>query len=126
MTADPTQNTSWPSLEGFEQVKSHVPGVIVFAPKSQSREEDQAKRYTCPNCGAVTSYDVVSGGIAGIILLLSLPGFLLTAIFPPAGIIAALLAVLGFGTGIGALYPAIWLAQWNRTHQTPRITERDK
>jgi len=64
MTADPTKNVAWPSLEGLEQVKSHVPGVIVFAPKSQSRQEDQTKRYTCPNCGAATSYDVASGGIA--------------------------------------------------------------
>ena len=67
----------------------------------------------------------ILGGIAGIILLFALLGFLLTAVFPPAGIIAALLAVLGFGTGLGALFPAIWPSQWNRNHQTPKIIERN-
>lgn len=66
----------------------------------------------------------ILGGIAAFILLLALVGFLLTAIFPPAGIIAALLAILGFGTGLGALFPAIWPAQWNRTHKEPSITKR--
>lgn len=66
----------------------------------------------------------ILGGIAGFLLLLALLGFLLTAIFPPAGIIAALLAILGFGVGLGALFPAIWPAQWNRTHQEPKITKR--
>lgn len=67
----------------------------------------------------------ILGGIAGFMLLFALLGFLLTSIFPPAGIIAALLAVLGFGTGLGGLLPAIWPAQWNRTHQTPRIVKRN-
>lgn len=66
----------------------------------------------------------IIGGIAGLMLLLALVGFLMTAIFPPAGFIAALLAVLGFGTGLGALFPAIWPSQWNSKHQTPKIIER--
>lgn len=66
----------------------------------------------------------ILGGIAGLLLLLALLGFLLTAIFPPSGIIAAFFAVFGFGIGLGALFPAIWPGQWNRTHQEPRITKR--
>lgn len=66
----------------------------------------------------------IIGGIAGMMLLLALLGFLLTAVFPPAAIIAAILVILGFGTGLGALFSAIWPAQWNRKHQTPRILER--
>ncbi len=66
----------------------------------------------------------VIGGIAGAMLLLALIGFLLLTIFPPASIIAAILAIFGFGTGLGALIPAIQPAQWNRKHQMPRITQR--
>jgi hypothetical protein len=66
----------------------------------------------------------ILGGIAGLLLILALLGFFLTAVFPPAGIIAALLAVFGFGAGLSALFPAIWPAQWNRTHQEPTLTKR--
>jgi DNA-directed RNA polymerase subunit RPC12/RpoP len=41
-----------------------VPGVIVFAPVTKSKKEDQPRQYTCPNCGAATAYDVAAGGIA--------------------------------------------------------------
>jgi len=67
----------------------------------------------------------ILGGIAGVLLLVALFGFFLTTIFPPAGILSALLAILGFGTGLGALIPAIWPAQWNRKHQLPKIVERN-
>ena len=66
----------------------------------------------------------IIGGIAAMMFLLALLGFLLTPIFPPAAIAAVLLAILGFGTGLGALFPAIWPSQWNRNHQTPKIAER--
>lgn len=67
----------------------------------------------------------IIGAIAGILLLLALLGFLLTAIFPPAAIVTAILTILGFGTGLGALFPVIWPSQWNRNHQTPKILERN-
>ncbi len=67
----------------------------------------------------------VIGGIAGAMLLLALLGFLLITIFPPASIIAAVLAIFGFGTGLGALIPAIQPGQWNRKHQMPRIIQRN-
>jgi hypothetical protein len=60
--------------------------------------------------------------IAGVFLLLALIGLLLTSLFPPAGIISVLLGLLGFGTGIAALVPAIWPSQWNRKQDAPRIT----
>lgn len=64
MTANQDLDPSWSSLEGFEKVESHVPGVIVFAPVTKSKKEDQPRQYTCPNCGAATAYDVAAGGIA--------------------------------------------------------------
>jgi DNA-directed RNA polymerase subunit RPC12/RpoP len=64
MTANQDLDPSWSSLEGFEKVESHVPGVIVFAPVTKSKEVVQPKQYTCPNCGAATAYDVAAGGIA--------------------------------------------------------------
>ncbi len=62
--------------------------------------------------------------IAGVFLLLTLIGLLLTSLFPPAGIISVLLGLLGFGTGIAAIVPAIWPGQWNRKQDAPRITSR--
>jgi len=59
-----SRNAPMRPFEGFEQVESQVPGVIVYAPKSKTREKDQAKVYTCPNCGAATAFDVAAGGIA--------------------------------------------------------------
>jgi hypothetical protein len=63
----------------------------------------------------------ILAGIAGLFLLLTLIGLLLTAIFPPAAIIAAVLGLIGFGLGIGAIVPAVWPGQWNRKQQGPRI-----
>jgi len=64
--------------------------------------------------------------IAGVLLILALIGLLLTAAFPPAGLIAALLGVLGFGVGIAAIVPAVWPGQWNRRQDSPTITTRKK
>jgi predicted RNA-binding Zn-ribbon protein involved in translation (DUF1610 family) len=57
-------NTSWIPPEHFNQVDSQVPGVIVYAPKPEEKHIDDAKSYTCPNCGANIAYDVSAGGIA--------------------------------------------------------------
>ena len=66
----------------------------------------------------------IFGGIAGVLLSLALIGFLLTTIFPPASLIAAFLGILGFGTGIGALIPAIWPSQWNRKNKSLEIMKK--
>ncbi len=65
----------------------------------------------------------ILAGIAGLFLLLALIGLLLTALFPPAGIIAAVLGLIGFGLGIGAIFPAVWPGQWNRKQQGPKIAK---
>ena len=52
------------SLEGFQQVQSKVPGVMVYAPVPEKPKCDQTRVFTCPNCGASTAYDVAAGGIA--------------------------------------------------------------
>ena len=54
----------WPSLDSFEQVESRVPGVVVYAPIPEKKDEEKTRLYTCPNCGAATSFDVAAGGIA--------------------------------------------------------------
>jgi hypothetical protein len=66
----------------------------------------------------------ILAGTAAVLLLLALVGLLLTTIFPPAGIIAALLGVFGFAIGIAALVPAILPGQWNRKQDSPRIASR--
>jgi len=64
MTEQPHHHQPWSPPEGFAQVDSQVPGVIVFAPQPKGVEIDQAVSYACPNCGANTAYDVSAGGVA--------------------------------------------------------------
>lgn len=59
-----TENPNWTPPQGYHRVESHVPGVIVYAPKPKKVDTFQPKRFTCPNCGASTAYDVSEGGIA--------------------------------------------------------------
>jgi len=66
----------------------------------------------------------IIAAIAGFLLVLALIGLLLTTTFPPAGLVAALLGVLGFGSGIAALIPAVWPGQWNRRQNTNKIIIR--
>ena len=55
---------SWTPPQDFIQVESQVPGVVVYAPRPESAEQDQARSYACPNCGANIAYDVAAGGVA--------------------------------------------------------------
>ena len=64
MTLNHNQDHPRQSIEGFTKVESKVPGVIVYAPESNTREKAQTTLYNCPNCGAATAYDVAAGGIA--------------------------------------------------------------
>lgn len=68
----------------------------------------------------------IIAAVAGGLFVLALLGLLLTFIFPPAGIFAAILAVLGLGTGIGAIFPAVWPNQWNRKQTSPRLNEKKR
>lgn len=64
MTENQNQDSPWAPPEGYNQVESQVPGVIVFAPQPVRTEIDMAVSYACPNCGANTAYDVSAGGVA--------------------------------------------------------------
>lgn len=66
---------------------------------------------------------IIAAG-AGLLFVLALVGLLLTMVFPPAGIIAAFLGILGFATGIAAIIPAVWPGQWNRKQEGPQIATR--
>lgn len=66
----------------------------------------------------------IIASVAGVLLLLTLLSLLLTLVFPAAGIVAALLGILGFGVGIAAIVPAVWPGQWNRQQTGPRVTSR--
>jgi len=67
----------------------------------------------------------IIAGVAGLFFLLALIGLLLTMVFPPAGVLAALLGVMGFVVGIGAIIPAVWPAQWNRKQEdAPRLAQK--
>lgn len=64
MREDQTHITALSPPEGFIQVESHVPGVIVYAPQPKTAQQDQVIHYACPNCGANIAYDVAAGGVA--------------------------------------------------------------
>lgn len=64
MKVNPKQDQARHSLEGFEQVESLVNSVIVYAPKSKTKEQKETRVYSCPNCGATIAYDITGGGIA--------------------------------------------------------------
>lgn len=67
----------------------------------------------------------IIAGVAGLLFLLALIGLLLTTVFPPAGIIAAILGILGIGVGIGAIIPAVWPATWNNKQKDqPRLVQK--
>ena len=66
----------------------------------------------------------IMAGIAGAVLLIALIGLLLAAVFPPAGLIAAFLGVLGFGVGLSAILPAVWPGQHNRKQRDLRIIRK--
>jgi len=67
---------------------------------------------------------LILGAVAVGLFILAVIGFVFMAIFPPAGLVAAFLSLLGFGVGCGALFPAIWPVQWNRKQTGPRIRMR--
>lgn len=56
---------------------------------------------------------IIAASAAGLFLL-ALIGLILSMVFPPAGLIAAVLGFLGLIVGGAALIPLIWPAQWNR------------
>lgn len=64
MVNNTLQDISWSPPQGYTQVESQVPGVIVFAPQPDRTEHDQAVSYDCPNCGANVAYDVSAGGVS--------------------------------------------------------------
>lgn len=68
----------------------------------------------------------IIGAVAAGLLLLTVVSALLTALNPIFGGIAALLGVLGFGTGIAAIVPAAWPASWNRKQDPLRIAKGGK
>ncbi len=58
------KNRTWSPPEGFQQVDSRIPEVIVYAPEPKQPKVEPEKSYACPNCGASISYDVAAGGVA--------------------------------------------------------------
>ncbi len=59
-----TQSIRWVPPEGFIETPSQVQGVSVYAPQAKAIEQDQTKRYDCPNCGATITYDISAGSVA--------------------------------------------------------------
>ncbi len=57
-------SSKWTPPLGYIRVESQVPGVIVYAPKPEEKQEDKARSYACPNCGANIAYNVAAGGVA--------------------------------------------------------------
>jgi len=66
----------------------------------------------------------IIAAVAGVFLLLALIALLLTPILAFAGVIAAMCALLGLGTGIAAIITVVQPAQWNNSQSPPRIVTR--
>jgi len=64
MTEKPSSTRAWAPPDGFHHVASHIEGVDVYALQHVHTQEDEAKSFSCPNCGANVSYNVSAGGIA--------------------------------------------------------------
>jgi hypothetical protein len=62
--------------------------------------------------------------IAALLLVLGVLGLLATALLPPAGALGLLFIFLAFVLGIGAIIPAAWPWQWNRSQQEHKVTSR--
>jgi hypothetical protein len=56
------------------------------------------------------------------LLILALILFGLSTLLPPLYVLAILLIMFAFGTGIFAIIPAVWPWQWNRQQQEHKIT----
>lgn len=62
---------------------------------------------------------------AGILLMIALLTFLLSLAISEVKTIAAFFGILGVGTGLTALIPALWPVLWNRNQTGPRLTNRE-
>ena len=60
--------------------------------------------------------------IAALLLVLGVLGLLATALLPPVGALGILFIFLAFVLGIGAIVPAAWPWQWNRSQQEQKVT----
>ncbi len=57
------QNT-WQPPPGYQPIESAVAGITVYAPIPETTSVYDEKRFTCPQCGATTHFDVRAGGVA--------------------------------------------------------------
>ena len=64
MTPDTKDLSNWHPPQNYQEVTSSLPGIIVFAPMPEKKQDESPISYKCPNCGANTRYDVAAGGIA--------------------------------------------------------------
>ena len=65
----------------------------------------------------------ITAAVAVAIFLLALLGFALAAIFPPAAVVGAVLALIALLVGVGAIVPAVWPWQWNRRQVGVKVRE---
>lgn len=49
---------------GFRQIESTIDGITVWEPVPEEERQAGPVTYNCPNCGAVTRYNVAAGGVA--------------------------------------------------------------
>jgi len=65
MTDPSTPFDIWRPPGDYQEVSSALVGITVFAPKQKETSEiEQPVVFECPNCGAVTRFDVAAGGVA--------------------------------------------------------------
>jgi len=49
---------------GYRQIESKIDGITVWEPVPEEKRREEPVTYNCPNCGAVTRYNISAGGIA--------------------------------------------------------------
>lgn len=59
--------------------------------------------------------------VGGILLILAFICMMLSVVFPPAAVFCILLGLLGFAVLLGAIVPAAWPSQWNRSQRELKV-----
>ncbi len=54
----------WQPPPDYQRLESAIEGVTVYAPIPQTTDAYDERRFTCPQCGATTRFDVRAGGVA--------------------------------------------------------------
>jgi uncharacterized Zn finger protein (UPF0148 family) len=64
MRSDLPEINAWQPPDNYQEVESMLEGISVFAPVKKPDRPEDPKTFHCPQCGAVTGFNVSAGGVA--------------------------------------------------------------